>query len=496
MVSNVTAFVPLTRQHRVLILLGLGLLVAGMGLANAAIGHANQLLPFLALFVLASVLAAPLLFYKSRWGLFHPLIFWVLWFGIFHEIIRKIPQFTVGLDRHIALPGVGEAELARLVAYGVLLTALGFVAMYFGYMASPRPKVLKLTFAQPKYLVLKITAVAVFSTFSLLVLANEMGGIDRLALQRGLRSDMRAGAILGGHWTVAVGVLKTACLVWLALRPDDWKRIVFICFFLFALLIGFIATGSRGGLIMPVVLAGVILALRYRKIRLGRSMVVGIVVGIFGLIALGVLGEFRSQSRGAEGLGDIQLELGLVGGAEQGLDSLTGYAGRSSGLYAILGRVPNQVDYLYGRSYLAIPAAPIPSRLWEDKPMAGGRLTGWLIFDRGMAGGGVPPGNIGEAYWNFGVLGVILVMFLFGIVLRWLAAFYEANNGAGWVVIIYVVSLFSLQPNSVSFYSWLHAIVPAIVLLVFFSGLPQSVKRAGNYGNIKNQFPHNSRDLN
>jgi len=223
---------------------------------------------------------------------------------------------------------------------------------------------------------------------------------------------------------------------------------------------------------MPIVLAATILALRFKKIPFGRA----VILSLFGLIMLGVLGEFRSQSRGAEGLGDIQLELGLVGGAEQGVDSLVGYAGRSSGLYAILGLVPHQVDYLYGRSYLSIPAAPIPSRIWADKPMAGGRLTGWLIFGRDIAGGGVPPGNIGEAYWNFGIPGVILVMFLFGIVLRWVAAFYEANNGAGWIVILYVVSLFSLQPNSVSFYSWLHAIVPAIFFLIFLAGLPRRVR--------------------
>lgn len=471
MVQKKAVFVPLTRRHRMVILLAVGLLIGAISIANVFIGAASQLWPLLSLYALSLVLIIPLLFYQTRWGLFHPLIFTVLWFGIFHQIIRKLPQFTTGLDVHIALPWLGRAELAEIITFGVLLTALGYAAMFFGYMVSPPLKVPRLTFREPKFLVVKIFIIALVSTFSLFTLANEMGGVDRLALQRGLRSDLRAGAILGGHWVVLVGMLKTACLVWLSLRPQDWRRPAFIGFFIFALLIGFIATGSRGGMIMPVVFAGVILALHSRNIPYGRA----VIVGFFGLVAIGVLGDFRSQSRSADGLADIQLELGLLGGAEQGLSELIGHAGQYSGLYAILGKVPRQVDYLYGRSYLSIPAAPIPSRFWAEKPMAGGRLTGWLIFGRGMHGGGVPPGNIGEAYWNFGVPGVILVMLMFGMVLRWLAAFYEANVGAGWVVVIYVISLFTLQPNTVSFYSWLHAIVPIFLFLIFFSGLPKRV---------------------
>jgi oligosaccharide repeat unit polymerase len=465
-------FVPLSHRLRWLLIVGLVVLLIGIGVGNAIIGDSHLVFSFLSLTVLIGIIALPLVIYQPQWGLFHPLVFTVIWHGAFQEIIRKLPLLITGLDYHIALPGDGPEELSSLVVIGHFLTSLGFLGMYAGYWTAYRLRTLKWRFGPPRHLYTKIFFIALGSMLALLLLAREAGGIAQLSLQRGMNPELRASATLGGHWVFFAGLLAPACLVWLTLRPADLSKPAFLFLFSLSLLMGFLTTGSRSGLIMMLLFILVIKMLQVKRIAYLRA----IVVSVFALLALGILGEFRSQSFVARDLGDIQLESGVIGGLERGWDTLTGYAGRVSGLYAVLALVPNQFDYLWGQSYLSIIAAPIPRTLWENKPIAGGRLAGIVLFGRGVAGGGVPPGNIGEAYWNFGVTGVFGVMFLYGVALRWLAAIYQANQGERWIIVIYVLTLFLFQPNSVSFYGWFHAIIPAIVSLVLFCGLPWRVR--------------------
>lgn len=85
----------------------------------------------------------------------------------------------------------------------------------------------------------------------------------------------------------------------------------------------------------------------------------------------------------------------------------------------IISQVPSEVGHLWGRSYLSIFKAPIPRTLWPEKPVVRvGRYVGQNIYERSNRSG-VPPGVIGEAYLNFGWIGIAAVLFVVG----WLCKF-------------------------------------------------------------------------
>src|SRR5690606_27981804 len=86
---------------------------------------------------------------------------------------------------------------------------------------------------------------------------------------------------------------------------------------------------------------------------------------------------------------------------------------------AIIDRVLERHDFLYGSSLLSLLTAPIPRAVWPDKPKP--RLDPWVeseLFDLPTRSNGWPPGMVAEAYINFGTLGIPLVMFIFGALLK------------------------------------------------------------------------------
>ena len=89
----------------------------------------------------------------------------------------------------------------------------------------------------------------------------------------------------------------------------------------------------------------------------------------------------------------------------------------------LLDIVPSQEAHSYGATYLLWLVAPIPRSLWPEKPTVriGGVLGAKVYGTRDT--NGIPPGFVGEAYYNFGWLGIPFVAFLFGAGIRW---FYES----------------------------------------------------------------------
>ena len=414
-------------------------------------------------------LALPFVLYRRAWGWFQPIVFTIVWWHLIQQILPRLGVYSQGLDYHRALPGWLISDLNLVVAKALLVDVVALLALYVGFFGSGRLPVPRLRFRPPRHLLVKVLLVGAVSLFALLRLIDEAGGLGPLMLQRGLSVDLRVRASLGGgHWQFMVGLLKTACLVWLALKPEHWRRPIFIAVFGAALFIGFAATGSRGGLYMPILMAGAIWALAHRRV----PYLLIVVFGVAALAMIGILGEFRAESRGARSLDNVTLTTDLVDNLERGLADVTKYGTQSIGIYPIIAKVPEQVDFLYGQSYASIFLAPIPSVILPfDKPAAGGAWTAEHFF--GTTQNTIPPSTIGEAYWNFHLPGVLIVMTLFGIFLKWLARLFTVNAGAPWVMVIYVYTLFALQPNSDSFYSWLHGIVPIVLFLLLFCGLPR-----------------------
>jgi len=105
----------------------------------------------------------------------------------------------------------------------------------------------------------------------------------------------------------------------------------------------------------------------------------------------------------------------------------------------IVDAIPESLDYQYGATIARWVAAPIPRRLWQDKPVIHpGPQIGNEVYDQRVAG--VPPGIVAELYWNFGPVGMVIGCALFGMGLRWVyERFRPARAGDPFQAALYVV---------------------------------------------------------
>lgn len=470
-------FIGITRPERAAVLglvSGLALLV---GVLNVTRGRVELVGVLLAGLTYLGILAMPIMLYREEWGWFHPIIFLPLW-TLVTGVIPSMEMFISGLETHSALPGMGEQELNRLVVQRWLLEGLGWLVFYGGATIG-RIRTIRVLFPNRRYIGARILVVAIVAAGALLVLMAAAGGVDALVLQRGVRAEERVAAEIGGQWTFIVRqALPIACLIWLGLQPTVARKLLFWLLASTGLGMAFAATGSRSSVLVPVVMGFIIWILRTRRVP-HFGIAAGAAVAF---IVVGVGGEFREESWHVDSVGQVEMESGIISGFVRGVREVGRKNTENDALIAILARVPDEVGLLYGRSYLSVPASPIPSRLWPGKPDAGGRLTGELIFGRPRGGGGVSPGTAGEAFWNFHLLGVIVVFFTWGRLANWLATFYRQHSQQGAAVVVYVVTLFTFSPNSVAFYTWFHSVTAALLLIMFFCGRPRLVKRGSHPG--------------
>lgn len=456
--ANTSPFVAMSPGQRLLVIGGFWLAtlsVTGLALYNQTSG-AMAVIPALVLLVALNLV--PLVWYRAEYGWFHPLIFGALMF--FVELMRGFSAYARGLPLHVALPDYDQARLAGLVAYELLLGALGLLAYYAGFFLAPRPGVPQLHFAPPRHLRLKALAVIALASAVFLVFLSRRGGLESHILSWG---GSRHASVGGEHYWIQIARWSLyAGLIWLALERRAVRRPLFWASVVAGLSIAFLTTGSRSAVLAPIAMGMMIWMIRERRIAVSKILL----FALLALMVINVLGSFRRSTWegrvGWEHLTNIQLTEALS--AEEIVSRST----IGSGTLPILERVPDEVGLLYGETYLAVLTMPVPRWLWPDKPgLVGGRV-GQIFFNQT---GGVPPGVIGEAYWNFHIAGVLIVFLLLGIFHQWLAALLCRYGREPAAILLYVLILYTFSPTSSGLIGWLVMLAPVLLMLRLFGAI-------------------------
>ena len=84
----------------------------------------------------------------------------------------------------------------------------------------------------------------------------------------------------------------------------------------------------------------------------------------------------------------------------------------------IVQNVPNSTPYLWGSSIIKFFTIIIPRQLWPNKPKQVQELIVEHHDNIFVGGSSQSTTLIGEFYWNFGIIGVILGMLLLGLVCK------------------------------------------------------------------------------
>ncbi|MBS1730635.1 MAG: oligosaccharide repeat unit polymerase [Bacteroidetes bacterium] len=110
----------------------------------------------------------------------------------------------------------------------------------------------------------------------------------------------------------------------------------------------------------------------------------------------------------------------------------------------IINGIPDKLPYQFGESLVYWLTSPIPRTWWPDKPaISYGLIIGEKIYgkrDFDDPGGGIPPGYVAEMYLNFGYAGIVLGMFLMGLLFKLFYDAYKKNRATSiYAMLIFVI---------------------------------------------------------
>ena len=147
----------------------------------------------------------------------------------------------------------------------------------------------------------------------------------------------------------------------------------------------------------------------------------------------------------------------------------------------VLDLVPTELPFQSGGTFLQFFSMFVPSSMWPEKPLPLGYTLTLVV---GGASSGSPPSILGELYVNFGVPGIVLGMFIAGIIARTLYGYLRAHPHNIAVIMIYAYNFASIHrfftrsfaPKMLGYVLFM---VPMLFALWFIRDYARST-RAGN----------------
>ena len=146
-------------------------------------------------------------------------------------------------------------------------------------------------------------------------------------------------------------------------------------------------------------------------------------------------------------------------------------------LIIIVEKTPIQVEYLYGNSYKILLSKFIPRLFWKNKPTddyanyAGRRYE--VLHQQDLKTSWNFP-ILNEAYANFGYLGVSIIMFFLGILVRILTNLFSISNFKNYesYIGVYICSTtFFWEPHLSLVFGGIHLVIIFLYVSCIFYNL-------------------------
>ena len=184
---------------------------------------------------------------------------------------------------------------------------------------------------------------------------------------------------------------------------------------LFFTIIAFLASGFRF-IIFIIIISIAIFYFRYNKKK--PNFFVCLIIGIGLMVMITVIGYMRSDLRSGNDIDWSNLNIDTV------WFSLESNFNIYQPVYGIVEKYPKEYPYTFGKSmFLETITMFVPRMIWSDKPLAINSTTS-LAIRRGISDDAILKAymampNLGEYYVEFGILGCIILMFVFGRIYKW-----------------------------------------------------------------------------
>ncbi len=365
-------------------------------------------------------------------------------------------------------------QLLPYMPWAVALCAIGlpfFVWGYYGRSAGfishrlPKPRI-------GKWPRVAFVVLAVLSLLLLARLASSAGSLlDFVLLGYGGTSEMSGKGYLAIGFTWLL-VAPFFLLYRYSIRRNKWDLLFALIGTAINLLMNFIM-GRRGmiiygGLAFVLFWHHAVKAVSFRRLAL---------LGLAAFMSMNLVGAIRGSrfeniadfwSRTSDSLGQASDNLALY--------SYTLTTGEFTVPFETLPQmiqsVGSSVNPQFGATYLRAPLFYIPSSLYPGRPMA---LSNWYIKQFYESGVNLNEGRqfffLAEGYLNFGALGVLATMFVWGIFLGVCRNYLRANWRNPGAVLLYAFTVAYIMQAIAGDFVTLFVGLPAQILSAVILGL-------------------------
>lgn len=372
----------------------------------------------------------------------------------------------------LALSGVEPQRMTELSSnfmymnYGTWLSSLGICFWLFAYNLFDRRKaVVKEAYPLDNRMLFYISSVLLISfilaagrDFLTGAVYKESGSADAISGLAGyilifLHISMLTLCVTEIHNSSLRGAINFSSLM-----AKSSKAI--IALIVFYILI-FLSAGDRGGPLQVVITIFLVYSVRISPI----GGVKFIALGAIGAIILSILGIFRAA--GAEGVGSVQVN---------SLYDLTiNLANSARTIYIGLAVVPESVDYFYGKMWLGniLGIFPFFQSLYLDFSGDKAYMLNSATYITYLRYGEHPTTGEGTAliidiFMNFGLIGVVFFMSLFGMFCKYLQSSTIRANSFGTVLAFALVGCTALYMGRATYFIYLQTLIWGLLFYMVF----------------------------
>lgn len=390
------------------------------------IGQANYLVAFLTV-PLVNLLLLPITKRGEKFDPTHPVML----------ILVSLMIGTVLRSFFIVSPLEADTKFLMLLGHpptvlltGIFAIYLGFICFLIGYSfpVKPLPDWSKKKIFHNEISYKKLIPVAlVFTIISLAVASiffKKMGvdfsDVNSVSQKRHYQVEEGSYSALG-YYRLFMDIIEPIfymfVMYFIQTKKSIWSFLGIFTMFLGVLNMAYpFIESSRSQALYVLINAGLIIFFLKGGIPWKQLFVV-IAIGSLALVIMTALRETHSKTRAETAVSANPLVIMVTSLNFLGVDKTS----------HIINGIPDKMPYQFGESLVLWLVAPVPRTMWPSKPdITYGRVIGEKIYakrDADSPGGGVPPGYIAELYLNFGYLGIVIGMFLFGVCCK---LFYDA----------------------------------------------------------------------
>lgn len=381
--------------------------------------------------------------------------------------------------------GLDPVDFYERYLQALLLSIVALFIFQLGYYTRCRrplalPQVIKNPWGPSRHVsVLYVCLVLGFFMFALLLATN--GGISQFLANR---EAFRAGGLIGQGIFIfpATSMITTAALVYFlgSVRSKPNRSVMLSVAVLALSITPAYFLGFRSAIALPILQFMVVWRYGYRPISSGKlaTLLAVIVVGFT------LYGFSREIPEGVSV--DITLATELLDNNPELVYTVFSRSKGTEVVASVINTLHQTGDYELGwRSITEAATILIPRAIWEGKPMASSqRFTTYffsekLAFARGVdleVWGGISPTVVGELYWHFGFLGVLLGLFFMGRIAN-IAYFTLLKNSSNpSVIIIYAIFFTTFAMFAEAIQGYFNSLVlfsPFLLLMFWCLGVQQ-----------------------